>query len=93
MTSTNPGRFKKVYPDDLFLDIVNQLERTTTNEISKEIGCSSDLANLRLKELCNKNLISGKLNGRFWIWSKLKSTTLKIKSLSDLKTNYTQKHP
>lgn len=90
--TTNPGRFKKVYPDSLFLDIVNQLTRTTTNEVSKEIGCSSDLANLRLKKLCDKNLIGGKLNGRFWIWFKLKSTTSEIKSLSDLKSKYAQKH-
>jgi len=63
------GKFTKQYPEEAFLEAVEQLETATTTEIAEEVGCSYDLAYRRLNALVDRGKVLRKEIGPSFVWS------------------------
>ena len=63
------GTYTDEYPLDEFAATVERLEPTTTGEIVAEIGCSSNLARLRLHELADRGDVGKKETPSGYIWT------------------------
>jgi predicted ArsR family transcriptional regulator len=45
------GRYTEEYPDSEFLRVVSTLGSCSTSDVAEQLGCSSDLAYRRLRQL------------------------------------------
>ncbi|WP_336336882.1 transcriptional regulator [Haloarcula brevis] len=63
------GKFTEQYPEEAFLEAVEQLKTATTTEIAEEVGCSYDLAYRRLNTLVDEGEVQRKEIGPSFVWS------------------------
>jgi predicted HTH transcriptional regulator len=63
------GKFTEQYPEEAFLEAVEQNETTTTTQIAEEVGCSYDLAYRRLNTLVDEGKVQRKEIGPSFVWS------------------------
>lgn len=62
------GRFTREFSDDNFVQAVKELESCSTSEVADHVGCSSDLAYLRLKELAAAGQINSEMVAGNYRW-------------------------
>jgi hypothetical protein len=63
------GKFVKQYPEEEFLDTIEELETPTTKRVAEGVGCSYDLAYRRLNSLEGKEVVSSDSIGGSLLWS------------------------
>jgi len=64
----NSGKFILKFPDEKFIVAIKQKEVISTREVSDFVGCSFNLALVRLKKLREKGIINGRLVGNSHVW-------------------------
>ena len=64
----NTGKIKQEYSDSDFFEAVKQNSPASTKEVSEEVGCSSDNAYRRLKQLEEAGRVTSKMAGNSLIW-------------------------
>jgi DNA-binding Lrp family transcriptional regulator len=67
------GRYNREFELSDFVSALQRIGPTSTSKIAEEVGCSRDLAYLRLKELEDEGNISGELIGGNYRWSVVES--------------------
>lgn len=75
--SEDNARWTTNYPRETFLKSLT-LEYQTTAQVRDKIGCSRELATLRLTELFNDGKVARIKAGNIWLW-KLPGTTTTLK--------------
>lgn len=63
------GKYTEQYPEEAFLEAVEQLETATTTGIAEEVGCSYDLAYRRLNTLFDEGEVQREEIGPSFVWS------------------------
>lgn len=62
------GQFEEEYPDEMFLEAIDELDVATTSEVAEYVGCSYDLAYRRLHTLANEGAVTKIEAGNSFIW-------------------------
>ena len=62
------GKITQQYSDDEFIEVVQDSSPASTSEVAEGVGCSSDNAYRRLKELEEAGKINSKMEGNSLIW-------------------------
>jgi len=62
------GRFTREYPVKQFREAIRQSDGLSTRQVAERVGCSTDLAYRRLKELEESGEISANLVGGSYQW-------------------------
>jgi DNA-binding IclR family transcriptional regulator len=62
------GRFREEYPDEAFLQAIDELEVASTQNVADEVGCSYDLAYRRLRTLNEKGRVRQDQVGSSFLW-------------------------
>jgi len=57
------NRFRETYSDTQFLEAVRELEIAGTGDVAERVGCSRELARLRLNELADRGDIEKRTVG------------------------------
>lgn len=63
------GRYTTEYPLSDFVETVEELGISSTQDIADKVGCSYTLAYRRLKELNNEGRIKGRKIGNTYHWT------------------------
>lgn len=63
------GKFTAEYPKEAFIAAIEKLDVPGTKNIADEVGCSYDLAYLRLKELEEAGEVQSDEVGQAFIWT------------------------
>jgi len=62
------GKYLEQYPEEDFLSAISELDKSTTQNVADEVGCSYDLAYRRLKDLERESEISSEEIGGSLLW-------------------------
>lgn len=62
------GKITRQYSDEEFIEVVKDSSPASTSEVAEGVGCSSDNAYRRLKELEEAGEIDSKMAGNSLIW-------------------------
>ena len=65
---TETGKISKKYTDEQFISAVETHAPASTSEVCDAVGCSSDNAYRRLKQLENEGRVESKMAGNSLIW-------------------------
>jgi len=62
------GQITREYPDNEFIAAVKEHSPASTSEVGEAVGCSSDNAYRRLKDLEEEEKVQSKMAGNSLIW-------------------------
>ena len=62
------GRFQKEYADEEFIEAIDSLDVAGTSNIAEEVGCSYNLAYIRLHELKEEDILDRESIGPSFVW-------------------------
>ena len=62
------GKITRQYSDEQFINVVKDSSPASTSEVAEGVGCSSDNAYRRLKELEEAGKVNSKMAGNSLIW-------------------------
>jgi len=62
------GQITREYPDNEFIAAVEEHSPASTSEVGEAVGCSSDNAYRRLKDLEEEEKVQSKMAGNSLIW-------------------------
>jgi hypothetical protein len=63
------GQFPEQYTDQQFLTAVTGLDQPTTQDVADSVGCSRQLAHLRLRQLEDDNEVASRKIGNANVWT------------------------
>lgn len=67
---TATGRFKPKYPDEAFLDAVEEHDPAATSEVAEAVGIARRNAHYRLEKLSEAGRVTKKKVGNSLVWSR-----------------------
>lgn len=62
------GRIREQFPDEAFLNAVQEHEPASTQEVADEVGCTRRNADVRLRNLEEEGLVESKMVGNSLVW-------------------------
>ena len=62
------GKITRQYSDEQFIEVVKDSSPASTREVAEGVGCSSDNAYRRLKDLEEAGKVNSKMAGNSLIW-------------------------
>jgi predicted transcriptional regulator len=67
--NTATGRFEPKYPDEAFLEAVQEHEPAATSEVAEAVGIARRNAHYRLEKLADAGRVTKKKVGNSLVWS------------------------